>query len=413
MRWFQKRPSGGEDKLSGFRAAPAQPAHDGLFTPSADERPLGEVVDVEARPTSEEVEHRLDLQNASRDDAAPVGGDAGPHGLSAETPGDGAVSARPSSRFSIRRKPAADAATGGIDALQPSRESREAGSEKSAAQSEAGVQNPLPQTGGAAGFYSKVGRKKAGLKASGGSRRLVKHLPIKVLIGFLPEVTQRDALSYAMGVAEKHFESLDNAFYEVYPISGGFVYEAHEGGEGVGFVPEVLKYFDAAGPFDSSREDKIHIRTATRTVEVLRKSNGLEALLLPESAPIPQSPQALASEVMRPAFNKRAGLLYAGAAVFITGFFASLLIGSFMRTIPDMEVPPAPVERPAAADLPAGQWLKLLAVPEGRYVKALRYDARTKWAVDTGDKNTDDEASQSEAPDADARQAQKQEGKTQ
>lgn len=234
----------------------------------------------------------------------------------------------------------------------------------------------------------------------GKGQRSTKNFPIRVLIGYLPEVTEKDALSFALGVADKHVENIENAHYDAFKFQDGFVYEVHEGGTGSAFTPSILEYFEGLGPFNAEADARMHIRTATRTVEVIRKPSQVEAVLLPESAGLQSTPEPAPGSSMRPAMNKRTGVLVAGATVFITGFFAAIIIGSFMRLVPaDSITQPAP-QKIDVNELPAGQWAaRLQNVQEGKYVRALRYNknAKLKWVLETADIS---DPSQQPAPDA-------------
>lgn len=203
-------------------------------------------------------------------------------------------------------------------------------------------------------------------------------LPIRVIIGYLPEVSERDAIEYAYGIAEKHFEQLGIAYFDAFEYDGGYVFEAHEGGGGRAYLPEIIRYFDSHGAYQQGEELTVTIRTATRVVEVQRMREGLVAIVLPESAQVAQSEWLKPTTKMQPAFDKRTGLLVGGALLFVTGFIAMMTTSMLTRY--------QPYEAPAQAQtvavnlqsLPIGQWSALEMVAPNSYVKAIRY-RKGKW----------------------------------
>jgi len=197
--------------------------------------------------------------------------------------------------------------------------------------------------------------------------------PIRVVIGFLPEVTERDALEYAVGIAEKHFEQVGMSYFDAFKYGNGFAFEAHEGGTGKAYLPEIIRYFDAQGAFVPGEDVGAVIRTATRSVEVQRTRDGLVAVILPERDATPTSDWLEPTSSMQPAINKRTGFLVVGAALFTTGFIA-MIITSMLTRYQEYDPAPEPVRhRIEAGMLPIQQWSRIEAVPSGSFVKALRY----------------------------------------
>lgn len=241
------------------------------------------------------------------------------------------------------------------------------------------------------GLKSLFARKSKGAADKGSALQRAKgarrhNYPVRVLIGYLPGVTEKDALAYALGIADKHIANIETAFYDVFPYHEGFVYEVHEGGTGAAFTPAVIDYYESLGPFQTDVDARMHIPTATRAVELTRKQKSIESVLLPESIEPQLTPVPDATTAMRPAMNKRTGVLVVGATVFVSGFFAAVLSGTVFRYVEldDIRQPAPQVLN--INDLPVGQLAqRRLEVPEGKYVKALRYDAAGKWRVELGD----------------------------
>lgn len=176
-------------------------------------------------------------------------------------------------------------------------------------------------------------------------------VPIRVIVGYLPGVGERDALEFSLGVAAKHFDQESITYYEVFPYESGFVYELHEGGSGFAFMPEVIKRLHDAEqvyriekmaalkagkpvPEDQNKVRSFVIPCATRLVQVSKTHEGLTCILLPESTRLQPDYTLLSKEQMRPALDKKTGFLVFGAGVFITGFFAMLLAGFVFREQP-------------------------------------------------------------------------------
>lgn len=198
-------------------------------------------------------------------------------------------------------------------------------------------------------------------------------LPIRVVMGYLPEVTERDAREYAMGMAEKHFAQMGLVHFAAYAYDSGFVYEVHEGGDGRAYAPAIIDYFKSQGPYRPGENVKVHIRTGSRMVEVLRLRDGLACVILPEQSEVEETPWLRPTKTMSPGLHRRTGFFYAGVTILGSGLLAVLVSGMVFRLQP-YEEPPAPkVEIIKARDLPRSQWPTLENLPAGTYVRALRF----------------------------------------
>lgn len=241
-----------------------------------------------------------------------------------------------------------------------------------------------------AGFKSKplaASLKDLGAKSGaskGGKEAARQELPVRVLVGYLPDVSLRDALEYASGIANKHIDNLSFAYFDAHPWDRGYAYEVHEGGSGKAFLPSVLEHFKQLGPFSAKDDNQAFIRTGTRTVQIERQADGLSAVLLPEANKRETSSWLRAGATMRPAINKRTGVLVAGAVVFVTGF-AAMLGASAITRIQPYAPPMEPVE--VSVDygrLPLSQVDVLRRkLEQGEYITAMRYE-RGRWSFDGG-----------------------------
>lgn len=201
--------------------------------------------------------------------------------------------------------------------------------------------------------------------------------PIRVLIGYLSEVAEKDALEYAMGVCEKFFDQLSITFYDVFKYEQGYIYEIHEGGVGLAYTPLILQQFRNLGTYDPStaQANPFIIPTGTRHVEVVRTRNGVSAVLLPESFTLPTADyqQPTSTHHLSPAFNQRTGVLFVTAAFFVVSFFA-MVTTSLVQYQSYDDPPPLVSEKLSYQNLPSAQWPKISALSEnGRRIKAVRF----------------------------------------
>lgn len=205
----------------------------------------------------------------------------------------------------------------------------------------------------------------------------IEAVPIRVLIGFLPDVSKRDALEFSQGLAEKYFEKITLAYFKVFPMDNGWAYEAHEGGSGRAYLPAILAKFEEHGAFNGRDESSVIIKTATRFVEVTRTKDGLSSIFLPESSHVIPTPGILPSEKMDPAFDRRTGFLIAGSILFVTGcvaFFSSMLIGRYHDHVIE-QAPPYIVDY---AKLPISKWNDLQVSASKGTVTKFSFNGKTK-----------------------------------
>lgn len=337
-----------------------------------------DVEDVEARELPDFAS--IDLE---RDDAAPIGG----AGQFSET---GEVGTRAQSPWKARgqdeRRAVEDAASEPLatsdtaEATAKTSMARDTDQDEDsavdAAQPEYVPEEEAPQS-----WWQRI------TSGRDGDQLDIEEVPIRVFIGFLPEVSKADAEEFALGVAVKHMGNLGLAYYDAFPADNGYAYEVHEGGPGRAYLPAILKYYKSLGAFNAEDANKVTIHTGTRSVEVSRARAGLSAVWLPEGQK-PASPAWLRpTQGMRSAVNKRTGVLVAGAVVFVTGFVAALLSGMAFRLQPYDAAPALTAEKIEYSRLPHSQWsLVEQTNNSGRYVKALRYENGT-WRIESEPRN--------------------------
>ena len=210
-------------------------------------------------------------------------------------------------------------------------------------------------------------------------------LPIRVLIGYLEGVKREDAVSFARNYAERHFDALDISYYYVQAFDDGFLWEIHEGGNRKAFLPSVIELFDT--------ENEVYIETAERTLRLARQREGVEMLLLPESATDEQTQGIKASAPMKPVEDQGISWLIAGGLFFLAGLVvvtASAVVNHLIAS-KDVEV----IERGLEyQDLPVSQINRLYENSPGTYIKALKYQ-NGEWVVERAsivdDEGSDDD----------------------
>lgn len=204
--------------------------------------------------------------------------------------------------------------------------------------------------------------------------------PLKVLIGYLPDSSERDTYYYMLGVAEKNLDSENIGYAGLTKFETGYAYEIHEGGNGRGFLDSILSHFKQLPAFSAEETHHAFIRTATRTVRVERTSAGIYSVILPESDTTPQSDWVVSGKKLAPLVEKRTGLFVAGVVIFLSSIVA--LMGGYATRYQPYTATVVNIERVPVAKLPYSQWNTLTNLQPGDYVMALRYD-RGEWLVQT------------------------------
>lgn len=213
-----------------------------------------------------------------------------------------------------------------------------------------------------------------------------KLIPIKLLIGWIPKVSSRNAHQYVIGIAEKHCQGLKDAGYLVLPFEGGWAYEIQEGGAGKAYLPAILKAFTQfrkSGEEDLSKAERFVIETAHRNVQVELLSEGLTAINLPESSLANVSAKLVPEGALHSMLPERRQVLFIGAAVMMAGVltFAASLIWKYQ---PQISPSPHVVSYPKKG-LPFDQWTTVTStsLPPGAVISKLEY-ANGKWDVVKG-----------------------------
>lgn len=65
--------------------------------------------------------------------------------------------------------------------------------------------------------------------------------PIQVIIGWIAESNRKDVIEHARGFAADHIETLASAWISVSPFRDGHIFEVHEGGSGLAYMPDIIE----------------------------------------------------------------------------------------------------------------------------------------------------------------------------
>ena len=204
--------------------------------------------------------------------------------------------------------------------------------------------------------------------------------PLKVLIGYLPDASEKDTFFYMLGVADKSLDSESISGVAMAKYKSGYAYEIHEGGDGRSYLDAIIKYFNGLPPYDANEPYRVHIRTAMRTIRVERTGNGLYAVILPESDKTPQSEWLVGGRKLKPLVDKRTGFLIGASCICALSFFA--LLGGFITRYAPQNETTVRLERVPVSQLPHAQWSRLVSLADDDYAKALKFENK-KWVIQT------------------------------
>jgi hypothetical protein len=230
--------------------------------------------------------------------------------------------------------------------------------------------------------------------------------PIRAVVGWIEGVGIKDAIAYAKGFIEKRFEARDRSFYAVAPFMGGFLYEVHEGGSGLGYLPGVV---DA---LTRNPDAKVWFPCDNRVYQVLVRDGKPLGMLLPEedsrkfreSAPVPLEPSAK----MKPAVRSGAATCIVGASILAVGALFLASACAFYLFIDTTIQTPRSV---TLANLPHHQWQRVSKpASSGDYAESLSYSvtgAGSAGGWDVKWKRASQDSSKNSAPPETSPEAQR------
>jgi hypothetical protein len=201
--------------------------------------------------------------------------------------------------------------------------------------------------------------------------------PMSIQLGWLEADSAKDARSYARGIIQQRFKAVDESYYAVLPFHGGFLWEAHQGGDGKGYIKSAAKALeeDPGGEYWFKAGDRAyrvvmqdgkpfpHLLPPDKSVELL--NSGTESLQRTHS--------------MTPYIRKGTGWLVTGG--IMAGSSALFFIGSIAFYA--FAYNPGPSVRATdIAALPHTKWPLVASVGIEEIVQKLQMKNGKDWSVD-------------------------------
>lgn len=204
--------------------------------------------------------------------------------------------------------------------------------------------------------------------------------PVQIVFGFQAVGSAKDVESIAK---ERCVSKLapDISWYAIAPFAGGHLFECHEGGSGVAYLPEVIRELSlnmAAGEVHVPSGDRL-FRIAMRDGHpiCLKLSEQESKIALTKSTTVLPKPTGK----MKPAVKSGDGFIQVGAVLMAFGtiaLFAS--IGYYFVSTATEQMS----KTVAHEQLPHRQWDSIRRLRTDQYVSRLRYtDGR--WQIDFAD----------------------------
>lgn len=204
--------------------------------------------------------------------------------------------------------------------------------------------------------------------------------PVQTLFGFQAVGSHKDVEAIAKERCVSKMAK-EISWYAVAPFAGGYMYECHEGGGGVAYLPEVIRELSlnmAAGEvFVPSGERLFKIAMRDGHPVCLKLSEGETKLALTRQTTILPKPTGR----MKPAVKSGEGFFQVGMAVMAFGtiaLFAS--IGYYFVATSTEQIG----KTVAYEQLPHRQWDSIKRLRSDQYVSRLRY-ADGRWQIDFAD----------------------------
>lgn len=216
------------------------------------------------------------------------------------------------------------------------------------------------------------------------SADLSQRRPIRLLIGYVPDVTERDAKFFVAGVAEKNVDSAYIGYMGLFKFGTGYAYEIQEGGHGRSYVEPIIQHYKKLPPNAYDKETAVFINTAQRVVQVERGGDGgLVCVQMPESFSVPETQWLQPGKKLKLLRDLNTGYMVASGAFLGIAFI--VLIASYASRYQPYEQPPTPSQdHVSIASLPASHWLEVATPGEGQYVKTWKYSTKDKWQTEFG-----------------------------
>lgn len=200
--------------------------------------------------------------------------------------------------------------------------------------------------------------------------------PTKAVIGWLePGGSKRDTMEHVKDYATKHFDSPNSAFYALMPFLGGWLYELHENGPGLSYLP-------AAAQAMAEKRDPAWFRVGQRAFSVTMRDKKPYCVLKPEK----ESQALFDADVgrlqprgkMNRLIRRGTGTLIVGSTIFGAGSAFMVATGVFHLLVTSIYVPE--IRRLDVPQLPHRAWAQVDRIPPNLYVEALRFQ-NNQWTT--------------------------------
>jgi len=208
--------------------------------------------------------------------------------------------------------------------------------------------------------------------------------PNQLHIGYYAYVKKPDMKRFTTSLCSARFEAKETSFYAIKKYKEGFLYEIHEGGNGIGCISSVIKLL--------KKGEKACINTASGTTVVEDRSpDGLYMTLITEEDDfVSDSPGIEFKDKMAKAFKKGVGIFIAGIVVALIGLLSLMAASTFKYVVYNTE---KVTKVPAVMQTPISQIkeIKALQGDRSKYVDQIIFEAG-KWEVKTKDVEKNEES---------------------
>jgi hypothetical protein len=206
-------------------------------------------------------------------------------------------------------------------------------------------------------------------------------IPNRIVIDFLEgTLRKKDAIAFARGFIEHHFDSLTASGYYVMPYEQGYIFEAQEGGTQRSYLPGIMKALDEDPACSAC------VQMARRIMEVKRSQSGTyTAVLLPEGT------ESQNEDIVFPPVGpklipfQRSGMTVLVLGLSIVGASSVILVLAFLYWLIEVSGLMTPTLRAInLSSLPLTQWQSLENAggeKSDSYVKTLKYQ-NNSWQED-------------------------------
>lgn len=200
--------------------------------------------------------------------------------------------------------------------------------------------------------------------------------PNMAALGWLePGGNKKDAMEYAKGWAMKHMDAPNVSWFAVMPFMNGFLWEVHEGGPGLSYLPATARALaDPSGKPGwfraGSKVIQARMRDGAPFMVTLTSSASKDIIAANEDPMIPKGQ-------MQRVVKTGARVMAFGASVFGSGvvFFGLACVYSFlvMSYAPDARR----IEPEVVAHR---QWTRVERVPPNLYVESMKFENK-QWTT--------------------------------